>query len=102
LVAAFKAGGIDLPVDHEHQNDNPDARLNGPVPAAGRITQLRAGAGLWGRVASTATAAEMIGNREYRFLSPKLPVPRRNPPDRQAQGRGPGSQPQPAPERPCR
>jgi len=67
LVLAFQSGGVDLPVDFGHQNDNPDARLKGPVPAAGWIKELRADAGLWGRVASTATAAEMIGNRAYRY-----------------------------------
>ena len=72
LVLAFQSGGVDLPVDFEHQNDNPDAKLKGPVPAAGWITELRADAGLWGRVAWTATAAEMIGNREYRYLSPSF------------------------------
>ncbi len=33
-------GGIDLPIGYEHQNDNPDARRNGPVPAAGWIKEL--------------------------------------------------------------
>jgi phage I-like protein len=73
LVLAFQSGGIDLPVDFEHQNDIPEAKLNGPVPAAGWIKELRADAGgLWGRVEWTATAAEMIGRKEYRFLSPSF------------------------------
>ena len=72
LVGAFQSGGIDLPIDYEHANDNPDAKLKGPVTAAGWITELRADAGLWGWVTWTATAAEMIGNREYRFLSPSF------------------------------
>ena len=49
LILAFQANGIDLPVDFEHQNDKPEARLKGPVE--------------W-----TASAAEMIGAREYRYL----------------------------------
>ena len=70
-MLAFQSGGIDLPVDYEHQNDVPEARLHGPVPAAGWIKELKAdAAGLWGRVEWTATAAEMIGRKEYRFLSP--------------------------------
>ena len=73
LILAFQSGGIDLPVDFEHQNDKPEARLSGPVPAAGWIKELRADeTGLWGRVEWTATAREMIGRKEYRFLSPSF------------------------------
>ncbi len=73
LVLEFQSGGIDLPVDYEHQNDNPQAKLNGPVPAAGWIKELKADdSGLWGRVEWTATASEMIGRREYRYLSPSF------------------------------
>jgi phage I-like protein len=73
LVLAFQSGGIDLPIDYEHQNDKPEAKLSGPVPAAGWIKELKAAAGgLWGRVEWTATAAEMIGRKEYRYLSPSI------------------------------
>jgi phage I-like protein len=71
VVAAFRQGGIDLPVDYEHQNDRPAAKHSGPVPAAGWIKELASRAdGLWGRVEWTAKARALIGNREYRFLSP--------------------------------
>ncbi len=40
LVHAFAEGGVDLPIDHEHQNDKPEARWNGPVRAAGWIKAL--------------------------------------------------------------
>lgn len=71
VIAAFREGGIDLPVDYEHQNDTPEAKLKGPVPAAGWIKDLRADdSGLWGRVEWTTTAAAMIGRKEYRFISP--------------------------------
>jgi len=65
--------GADLPIDYEHQGDDPSRRTNGTVPAAGWITQLeiRDGA-IWGRVNWTATAANMIGAREYRYVSPVL------------------------------
>jgi phage I-like protein len=44
VVDAFKAGGLDLVVDFEHQNDTPAARLNGPVPAAsGAVSKERHG-----------------------------------------------------------
>ena len=71
LILAFQSNGIDLPIDYEHQSENPDAKLNGPVPAAGWIKELKLESGkLWGRVAWTATAREMIEWREYRYLSP--------------------------------
>jgi phage I-like protein len=73
LVLAFQSGGIDLPVDYEHQNDNPDAKARGPIPAAGWIKELRADdTGVWGRVEWTATAAEMIARKEYRYISPSF------------------------------
>lgn len=73
LVLAFQSGGIDLPIDYEHQNDKPEAKLSGPVPATGWIKELMATAGgLWGRVEWTATASELIANKEYRFLSPSF------------------------------
>lgn len=73
IISDFKQRGVDLPVDYEHQNDRPEARLHGPVPAAGWIKELRADeTGLWGRVEWTATAREMIARREYRFVSPSF------------------------------
>lgn len=43
------------------------------MPAAGWIKELKAAAGgLWGRVEWTATAAEMIGRKDYRYLSPSI------------------------------
>ena len=73
LILAFQANGADLPVDYEHQNDKPEARLNGPVRAAGWIKELQVREdGLWGRVEWTATAAEMITAKEYRYLSPSI------------------------------
>lgn len=75
VVAEFQAMGIDLPIDYEHQNDKLEAKLSGPVPAAGWIKELKATeGGLWGRVEWTETAAEMIRRKEYRFLSPSLLV----------------------------
>lgn len=75
VILAFEAAGLDLPVDYEHQNDKPEAKLKGPVPAAGWIKELDAREdGIWGRVEWTATAREMIANREYRYLSPSFLV----------------------------
>lgn len=59
-----------LVIDYEHQTDHAEA--NGqPAPAAGWIKDLTVRVdGIWGRVDWTPKAAEMIRNREYRFLSP--------------------------------
>lgn len=73
LIFDFQERGIDLPVDDEHQNDKPETKLRGPVPAAGWIKELAHNAsGLWGRVEGTATARQMISRREYRYLSPSF------------------------------
>ncbi|MFN4172149.1 MAG: phage protease [Pseudorhodobacter sp.] len=73
LVLDFQARAVDLPVDYEHQVDNPEAKLKGPVPAAGWIKELAHDeTGLWGRVEWTATAREMIAKKEYRYISPSF------------------------------
>lgn len=73
VIARFKAGKIDLPIDYEHQVDEPGRRLPGPVPAAGWIKSLELRAdGIWGSVEWTKTAAKMIAEKEYRFLSPSF------------------------------
>lgn len=70
VLAAFAKGGIDLPIDYDHQTLDADAKA-GPVPAAGWIKELQAREGaLWGRVEWTPRAADLIAAREYRFLSP--------------------------------
>jgi phage I-like protein len=71
-VVAQSMTGVDLPIDYEHQTEDPSQRVgNGPVPAAGWITQLEAREnGIWGRVTWTATAKGLLSAREYRYLSP--------------------------------
>ncbi|WP_205617304.1 phage protease [Pelomicrobium methylotrophicum] len=70
VLDAFTRGGIDLPIDYDHQTLDADAKA-GPVPAAGWIKELAARDGaLWGRVEWTPRAAELIRGKEYRFLSP--------------------------------
>jgi phage I-like protein len=73
VVDASLTPGAELPIDYEHQADDPARRANGPVPAAGWITELalRDGA-IWGRVSWTVKASNMIAAREYRYLSPVL------------------------------
>ena len=73
VMNASVTPGAGLPIDCEHRGDDPARRANGPVPAAGRITelQLRDGA-IRGRVSRTEKAANMIAAREYRHLSPVI------------------------------
>ncbi|MBF9050534.1 hypothetical protein GTA62_15265 [Roseobacter sp. HKCCD9010] len=71
LIAQFRSRKIDLVVDYEHQADDPGRKKTGPVPAAGWITELEARPdGIWGHVKWTDTAAKLIKEREYRFISP--------------------------------
>lgn len=75
VVAAFEMGGVDLPVDYEHQHDKRAKGQTGPIPAAGWIKELALRAdGLWGRVEWTARARALIAAREYRYLSPSMMV----------------------------
>lgn len=70
VLDAFAAGGIDLPLDYEHQTLTAEDKA-GPVPAAGWIKELQARAdGIWARVQWTAQAAALLADRAYRFLSP--------------------------------
>lgn len=69
VTAAFAQHGADLPVDYEHQSLGAVAK-SGPVPAAGWITAVEPRAdGLWGRVAWTAQAGQLLRDRAYRYLS---------------------------------
>jgi phage I-like protein len=71
-VIAASSDGADLPIDYEHQADDPKARLApGGIKAAGWIKRLELRAdGIWGLVEWTETARNMIEAREYRYLSP--------------------------------
>ncbi|MFK3690408.1 phage protease [Agrobacterium tumefaciens] len=63
-------GTTDILVDYEHQSRN--TLENGkPAPAAGWIKEVEARPdGLYGRVEWTATAANAIKAKEYRYISP--------------------------------
>lgn len=100
VVAAFAAGAIGLPVDYEHQSDKPEPGRVGPIPAAGWIKELAVRAdGLWGRIAWTARARDLIAE------GVPLPQPRGPAPQGRdggaPQGRLAGLQPQPLPHRAC-
>ncbi|RVT83347.1 hypothetical protein DXV76_13980 [Rhodobacteraceae bacterium CCMM004] len=71
VIATFRAGKVDLPVDYEHQSETAADRRVGPAPAAGWIKELRRQeGGLWGRVEWTAQARSLIAGKAYRYLSP--------------------------------
>jgi phage I-like protein len=72
-VAEVARQAVDLPMDVDHAAEDPAAARAGPVPAAGRIRELKADeSGLRGRVAWTEAARRMIAAKEYRTLSPSF------------------------------
>jgi len=70
LVRKFRADGVDLVVDYEHQT------LGGEkAPAAGWIKELEVRAdGLYARIEWTQTARQHIETGEYRYYSPALRI----------------------------
>lgn len=74
VVARFKARGLELPLDYEHQTLK--AEENGlPAPAAGWITGLtyESGVGLLADVRWTDAGGGYVAKREYKYLSPVFP-----------------------------
>jgi len=68
IIRQFKARGVDLVVDYEHQT-----MTGGKAPAAGWIKELKGESdGLWGRVEWTESARRYLESREYRYFSPVL------------------------------
>lgn len=69
LVAVHRAGGIDLPLDFDHETEM--AMFNGTKPARGWIVELQARPeGLFGRVDWLPDAVEALAARRYRYISP--------------------------------
>lgn len=68
IIAKFKADGLDVVIDYEHQSLSGDKAV-----AAGWIKELQArDDGLYGRVEWTKTARQHIEAHEYRYYSPVL------------------------------
>ena len=67
--AHFRARGVDLVFDYEHQT-----RSVPPVqaPASGWATELKWDAGICAKINWTAPASEKIKNKEYRYFSPGM------------------------------
>lgn len=75
IVAAFDAGGRDIPIDFEHTTVGGNfATPSGAAPAAGWITKIvvEKGIGIFGLVKWNTAAAAMILADEYRWLSPVM------------------------------
>ena len=70
ILAAFAAGGKDLPIDWEHstQLKAPNGEQS-PAAAWIKEMELREGS-LWGRVEWTEKGAATVISREYRYISP--------------------------------
>lgn len=77
IAQAFAEHATDLPIDYEHQTLGGEwSSPSGQAPAAGWIKsiEIEPGNGIFARVEWTPNAAEMIGKREYRYLSPVVKV----------------------------
>lgn len=74
VIARFKAMGLELPLDYEHQTLK-TAENGLPAPAAGWITDLtyEPGVGLVADVRWTEAGGDYVAKREYKYLSPVFP-----------------------------
>lgn len=72
LLAASRDPGLDMVIDYDHQTDYAAVpKVGGVAPAAGWVRELNVREdGIWAKVEWTPKAAEMIANREYRYISP--------------------------------
>lgn len=69
LAAEFAAGGVDLPIDFDHETEF--SMVNGSRPARGWIVELQARpTGLYGRVSWLPDAVAALKARAYRYISP--------------------------------
>lgn len=70
VVATFRRGGVDLPVDFEHATQVKGDRGE-PAPAIGWIRDLDVrGGAIWGRVEWNEDGRQAIASRGYRYVSP--------------------------------
>lgn len=70
IVAAFEKGKMPLPVDIDHSTES----FFGGGPAAGWIESLevKRGGSIWGAVEWNDLGRDLIGSRQYRFISPAM------------------------------
>lgn len=81
IIANFRAFGQEVPVDHEHQTEEPASGLGDQgAPAQGWIKDMRIQGGeLWGLVAWNAKAKAQIDAGEYKYFSPAIRFNARDP-----------------------
>lgn len=72
VIDRFLNFGVDLPVDLEHATEL-KAPKGEPAPAAGWIKELEnRGGSVWGRVEWNAIGQDLVGSKQYRYLSPVI------------------------------
>lgn len=72
IIDGFAARGMDLPIDLEHATEL-KAPKGEPAPAAGWVTALESRDGaIWGRVAWNHVGRDLVGGKQYRYLSPVI------------------------------
>lgn len=72
ILDAFAAQNMDLPVDLEHATEL-KAPNGEPAPAAGWIKGLEnRGGAIWGRVEWNPIGRDLVGSKQYRYLSPVI------------------------------
>ena len=72
VVRAFAELGRDMPIDIEHAGEI-KAPKGEPAPAVGWITALEnEGGAVFGRVQWLPQGADLVGGRQYRYLSPVI------------------------------
>jgi len=72
IIDSFESGGMDLPIDIEHSTEI-QARKGEPAPAVGWIKKLMSQGGtIWGKVEWNNIGKQLVGTRQYRYLSPVI------------------------------
>lgn len=77
VIERFKARGLDIVIDYEHQTEGKTEKYDysspdGTAPAAGWIKRLvnKGANGLWAAVEWTEKAKKFLSDKEYRYFSP--------------------------------
>ncbi|MDO9069329.1 MAG: phage protease [Deltaproteobacteria bacterium] len=72
IIARFLNSGVDLPIDLEHATEL-KAPKGEPAPASGWIKALENRQGtIWGKVEWNASGKDLVGSKQYRYLSPVI------------------------------
>lgn len=72
IIGMFLNSGRDLPIDLEHATEL-KATKGEPAPAVGWVKALEnRGGSIWGRVEWNSIGQELVGGKQYRYLSPVI------------------------------